>query len=133
MIDTDEEMSEALNKYFLTVFIKERLERIYRGEEVGRLTNIYVSREDVIRQIEKLKATKASGPDGIFPRMLKSEISGHLREVFRKSLDTGMVPDSWRLLQVCYPFTIEYMRQPTMMTYDVVYLYFNRPFDKIPY
>ncbi len=38
------------------------------------------------------------GPYEIFPRVLKdskSEISGHLTKVFRKSLDTGMVPVSW--------------------------------------
>ncbi len=109
LFDTDEAMSEALNKYFLTVFTVERLDvipqgdEIYRGDEVGTLTNISISREDVIRQIDRLKVTKAPGPDEIFPRVLKEckgEISGHLLEVFRKSLDTGVVPDSWRQAHV---------------------------------
>ncbi len=108
LIDTDEAMSEAINKY-LTVFTKERLdiisqgEQIYRGEEVGRLTNINVSREDVIRQIDGLKVTKTPRPDVIFPTVLKewkSEVSGHLSEVFRKLLDTGVVPASWRQAHV---------------------------------
>ena len=58
MIDTAEEMSEALNRYFLTVFTKERIdnvpdgEQIFRGEETQRLTDIKISREDVNRQVE---------------------------------------------------------------------------------
>lgn len=53
-------MSDALNKYFLTVlfYTKERLENIPQGEqidreEVGRSTNINLSREGVIRQTER--------------------------------------------------------------------------------
>ncbi len=70
-------MSEVLNRYILTVFTKERLdeipqgEQIYRGEEVEGLKDINVSREIVIRQINRLKATKCPGPDEIFPRVIK--------------------------------------------------------------
>ncbi len=101
-------MSEVLNKYFSTVFTVERLdvipqrEEVYR-DEVGKLTNVSISREDVIRQIDWPKVTKAPGPDEIFSMVLKEckgEISGHLLKDFRKSLDTGVVPDSWRQAHV---------------------------------
>ncbi len=94
LIDTDEEMSEALNRYFLTVLTKERLddipqgEQIYKGEAVEGLTGINLSRGIMIRQIDRLKTDKSSGPDEISPRVLKeckSEISGQQTEAFLRS------------------------------------------------
>lgn len=109
MIDTAEEMSEALNRYFITVFTKERLdnvpdgEKLFRGEETAGLTDINISREDINRKIDRLKITKAPGPNEIFPRVLnecKAKISGQLTEAFRTSLDTGEMPASWRQAHV---------------------------------
>ncbi len=64
LIDSDEEMSEALNNYFLTIFTKERLDFIPQGEEIFRgeeeeLTDVNISREDVIRQTQGYKGTGA--------------------------------------------------------------------------
>ena len=109
LLDTEEEMSEALNDYFLSAFTREKLDevpqgdQIFSGEEEEILTDISISREDVVRLIDKLKATKAPGPDEIFPRVLKecrSEICEGLAKVFRKSVDAGAVPDSWRQANV---------------------------------
>ena len=55
MIDTAEEMSEALQGHFSTVFIKRSLnntpdgEQLFREEETEILTDIEISREDVKR------------------------------------------------------------------------------------
>ncbi len=93
-------MSEALNKYFLNVFTEERLdsipqeEQIYRGE-VGRLTNINVSREDVIRPIDRIEGTKAPGPNEIFPKVLK-ECKSEIRS-FQKFLGSCLPPE-WCLI-----------------------------------
>jgi hypothetical protein len=46
---------------------------------------------------------EAPGPDNISPRILKelaTDISPLLQLIFQKSLDTGVVPDDWRIANV---------------------------------
>ncbi len=81
-----------------------------KGREGGGLININLSREVVIRQIDRLKIAKSPGPNEIFPRVLKesiSEISGRLTEVLRKLLETVVVPVSWRQAHVIPVFKKE--------------------------
>ena len=49
--------------------------------------------------MEKLKTTKAMGPDGVHPLMLKSAASilcKPISLIFRKSLDEGVLPIQWK-------------------------------------
>ena len=51
------------------------------------------------RAIDKLKEHSAAGPDGIAPRVVKEvkkELITPLTMLFRKSIDSGRIPDEWR-------------------------------------
>ena len=109
LIDNDEEISKELNNYFVSVFTQEepgrevRLDQIFRGQEDEALTNINISREMVGKEIDRLKKTKSPGPDDIFPRVIKEckeELIDPIAKIFRKSLDTGVVPRIWRQANV---------------------------------
>lgn len=69
LTDSDQEMSNILDKYFRSVFIKKDLssipgvENVYRGREEDKLCNISVTRYDVLKQISKAKPNKSPGPD----------------------------------------------------------------------
>ena len=77
LIINGEEISKELNKYFLSVFSQEESGRelepvqIFRGQEVDKSSDIVIGREVISREIDRLKKTKSSGPDDIFPRILK--------------------------------------------------------------
>ena len=93
-------MARKLNKYFLSVFSQEESDRklepvqIFRGQEIDKLSNIVISREVVCKEIDRLKKIKSPGPDDIFPRILKEcrELVEPIAMIFKKSLDTGVVP-----------------------------------------
>jgi len=57
----------------------------------------------VRKKIQKLRPGAAPGPDAIGPRLLKeleNELVEGLTMIFRKSVDTGVVPDNWRQANV---------------------------------
>ena len=109
LIENGEEISKELNKYFLSVFSQEELDRelepvqIFMGKEVDKLSNIVIHREVISREIDRLKKTKSLGPDNIFPRILKEcreELVKPIAMISRKFLDTGVVPRLWRQANV---------------------------------
>ena len=108
LIENGEEISRELNNYFLSVFSQEadeelEPEQIFRGIENNKLTDIGISKEIVCKEIGRLKKNKSPGPDDIFPRIIKEcreVLSEPLAKIFRKSLDTGIVPKLWRQANV---------------------------------
>ena len=57
--------------------------------------------------LNKLNPAKASGPDGISPRVLKEgahEIAPALALIYNRSLETGVVPTDWKTANVCPVF-----------------------------
>ena len=67
------------------------------------LTNITITKEEVIKQIDKLKICKSPGPDKIYPRLLKEikhVIACQLTSIFNKSIETGVVPEDWKMANV---------------------------------
>ena len=107
--DDDKEMCTCLNEYFLSVFTSENLEyipeveSIYSGNPESVLKQIDISREDVIKELNKLKAHKSPGPDEIYARVLKeckNELSCPLTTLFNNSIKSGLVPKAWKLADV---------------------------------
>ena len=103
--ETDEGMSRMLNEYFLSVFTKENFEsvpqvtQVFKGREDEKLKDVIIAREDILKEIDKLKKTKSPGPDEIFPRVIKEckdVVTDSLVHVFRNSIDTGIVPTLWK-------------------------------------
>ena len=67
------------------------------------LNSMIVTEKDVLHSIEKIRVNKTPGPDKISPRVLKEakhEISKPLAIIFNKSLDSGKVPNEWKLANV---------------------------------
>ena len=63
------------------------------------ISQLQISVEGVAKQLSDLNPNKATGPDGLHPRLLKSvstQIAPVLQSIFTQSLTTGDVPEDWR-------------------------------------
>ena len=88
---TDKEKAGVLCKFFSDVFTRENLINASTVEEHQGIDNL----EDINFTVENLKIGKSPGPDGIHTRVLKElakELEMPLYIIFRKSLDTGIIP-----------------------------------------
>ena len=73
----------------------------FSGSEKNKLLDISIDPQDIADKLSKLKSDKAAGDDNMTPRFLKevgvsNEIAMPVALIFRKSLDTGQVPQDWR-------------------------------------
>jgi len=69
--------------------------------------DISITQVGVTKMLQGLNVNKASGPDGISPRLLKTlsvEIAPYLTKIFQASLDSGTVPLDWRSATVAPVF-----------------------------
>jgi len=67
------------------------------------LDNIYITETEVTDILKTLKSSKAGGPDGISPRMLKetaSTIAAPLTRLFNLSMQKGIFPHIWKQANV---------------------------------
>ena len=104
----DEEIATILNSFFASVFTAENCINFPEAPAVQLnnnkvLRNINITEGDVTKCIDKLKVNKSPGPDKIMPRILKeakSELIKPLTSLFNKSLQSGTMPDEWKLANV---------------------------------
>ena len=102
---------EILNKQFDQEFSEEkvyaednikkkiRLEDIHHPE----MPDISITKEGVRKLSSNLDASKAPGPDGMAPRVLKEladDIAPSLTAIFQRLFATGKVPKCWKLAHV---------------------------------
>jgi hypothetical protein len=69
----------------------------------SKLENVSISEEAVMMQLNKLRVDKSTGADNLSGRLLseiRNEICYPLSIIFRRSLDTGVVPEDWRLANI---------------------------------
>jgi len=107
--------ANILNKQFESVFSKPNSLNPHQISEINQIKqgshptctsdphNIAITVSGVEKMLTGLNPNKASGPDQISPRLLKTlskEIAPFLTKIFRSSLDTGMVPSDWRSASV---------------------------------
>ena len=106
--NNEEELTTILNSFFASVFTAEDLSDIPEVPAVllnnnKVLRNITVTEGDVSKCIDKLKVNKSPGPDTISPRIFKegkNELVKPLTSIFNKSLQSGSMPDEWKLANV---------------------------------
>ena len=100
--ETDEEITEELNKQYYNVFTKEILDNmptfIPKHLVTNALSEIEVSEKEVFKQLKNLKPRKAAGLDNMQPVVLRevaAELSKPLKIIYQLSLNTGTLPLKW--------------------------------------
>ena len=101
---TDMETAEELNEFFQSVFtVDSEQGSNHRQNPIEEpetsFSDIDFTEEDVLKVLSSLNPAKASGPDEMDAAILKNcaeELKTPLHQVFRKSLDTSIVPSQWR-------------------------------------
>ena len=103
------EMATEFNAFFRSVFTREdtgNLPDVWMGQGhkiSEKLEQIDIRKVTVMSRLMGLKANKSPGPDGLHPRVLKEvaqEIADALVIIFQCSLDSGSVPEDWRVANV---------------------------------
>ena len=109
VVGDESEMAGLLNWYFSSTFTQEQsgefptAESIYRGGDEGLLQKIQVVVEEVKEQLGNQREDKAPGPDNMQPRVLREvaeQVSEMLTDIFNSSLESGQVPEDWRVANV---------------------------------
>lgn len=101
---------------FCSVFTKqdtssqpEHTQLFTRGDD-EKLCEVNISREEVLREINKLKETQLPGPDDISPCVLKEtkDITAEpLTRIFMNILDSRKMPPFWKKVNVVQIFKKE--------------------------
>ena len=105
---TETEKADTLNKFFASVYTKENSSDIPNLEESSRskgitISDLRVTPKAVEDKLKALETSKAQGPDGIPPKVLKelsSELATPICLIFNKSLETGKLPEEWKTAEV---------------------------------
>ena len=74
-----------------------------RDTKEGDLDDIEINEENISEAIDKLNKNAAAGPDGvpaIFLINTKTAIKAPLKEILRKSIDEGVVPDIFKMAYI---------------------------------
>jgi Reverse transcriptase (RNA-dependent DNA polymerase)/Endonuclease-reverse transcriptase len=106
IVNKPKEMAELLNGYFSSVFSDEEAGAVPRAEQNDvneELQDIEITADKVRKQLKKLKPASAPGPDGIGSMVLREladQIKDPLAAIYRKSIDSGVVPDDWKSAHV---------------------------------
>ena len=94
--------AKALNDHFCSVFTKEdnTFSPVLPSSNITiKISPITVTCKGVEKQLLNLKCNKATCPDGAPPwilKLLSSELSPILTDIFQASLDQGELPSKWK-------------------------------------
>ena len=106
LTETDFDKTEVLNSFFKKVYtLEDDSELPYVGQRrvLHPSQEVTFTEDEIEGLLWKLNIAKSAGPDGLHPRILK-ELSVQLAQplfiLFRMSLETGMLPDDWKIAQI---------------------------------
>ena len=102
--DNPAEIVNLFNRYFTSVFTSDSSPHYAcKPDDTPNITDVNLTVYEVQAVLEALDVTKATGSDGIPARLLKETaevIAPSLCCLFNKSLNTGTLPDEWKLANV---------------------------------
>ena len=108
LCDHPQQMVEIFNKEFCSVFSEEDdTEEPFIPAEVTEtivVDDSAISQEEVRQKLLKLRSDKAPGPDKISPRFLKLLEDCAVKPLtllFNRSFEESVVPEDWRMANVC--------------------------------
>lgn len=103
-VSDDTEKATCFNNYFRSVFLpKHNYVNPSTVSTVELMQPVELGMSGIEKALKNIDETKATGPDGISPRVLKRcayPISVYLYLIFSKSLDTGLLPDDWKVAHI---------------------------------
>ena len=105
MARTDHEKADRLADFFSSVMTHETdgVWELYDKPEIKHDLKIEINEDIVMKKLEKLNVSKSPGPDTIHPRVLKElkkTLVVPLTIIFQTSLETCVVPDSWKIAHI---------------------------------
>ena len=96
LAESETEQAEEFNGQFTDVFSKTSENKVPLLEKSAPpMSYIHISNEGVIKMMKGLNPSKALGPDGLPPRVLKelaAELGPVFAYLFQQSLDKGEIP-----------------------------------------
>eukprot|EP00061_Rhincodon_typus_P016637 g44953.t1 len=110
---------------------------------VDILGHVAIKEEVELSVLKNIKVDKSRRPDGIYHRILREELDGPMTKIFVFSLETGEVPEEWRIAHVVPLFKKgnrdyrgSYRPEVTKMidegrAVDAVYMDFTKAFEKV--
>ena len=101
----NQEKAETLNTFFSSVFTAETVPLPDPGYNfIGAiLEHVDITAEMVELKLCNLRPSSSPGPDRLHPRVLREtaqSLARPMSQLFRESLETGVLPDDWRLGEV---------------------------------
>ncbi len=102
MASTDQDKANVLSGFFKQVFTNEDTSIIPEFEErvtAEALEDVMFTEEDILKLLKEININKSQGPDLLHPRLLfeaRELITKPLFIIFRKSIDTGILPREWK-------------------------------------
>ena len=106
LASSSEEKANVLNDFFSSVFTLEDTTHMPATPEptpMKPITSIRITESEVRKRLDKLNPTKATGPDGIPPRLLQElseDLAGPLTVIMNKSMEEGKIPEIWKKANV---------------------------------
>ena len=105
LIKDEKKMAHIFSEFFKSVLTRENTtnipepELMFRGSEEEKIKDININTERVRKKLKSMNPTKAPGNDDINPAIIaetSEQIAEQVADIFRKSLDEGIVPEDWR-------------------------------------
>lgn len=105
LIEKPEEIAVEMNNHLAKLYppvvevVDSKLPELVRINPLVDLINIQITEENITEALKKIKSNTAPGPDKIGDRLLVKIMKGltpQLNKIFNKSLQSGVVPDSWK-------------------------------------
>jgi hypothetical protein len=108
-LGNEQETAEELSKYFKSVYVEEDTTHIpdFKPEKIQKPTepmnNIIITEDGMYKKLAGLNRNKSPGPDSFHPMVLKNgakALTYPLTMLYKKSLETGILPFDWKSANV---------------------------------